>query len=193
LARRGVRRRFGIATVLFLCTALAQAGEEPSQIPFFAGSDGSRAWVEVSHSGNRAKAVPYLEIPGETVRKVATVGEAGNGLLAPPPVGEEKERKGRIDVGDFLERHKSLVVREGPEGVSLGNAFDLVGNIRDAKRKGQGNRERLEAIVSTVKRGSAGGEPDPGMAESGERSVASVSGESGLPSADRVRSRLENR
>jgi len=193
LARRGVRRRFGIATVLFLCTALAQAGEEPSQIPLFAGSDGSRAWVEVSHSGNRAKAVPYLEIPGETVRKVATVGEAGNGLLAPPPVGEEKERKGRIDVGDFLERHKSLVVREGPEGVSLGNAFDLVGNIRDAMKKGQGNREKLEAIVSTVKRGSAGGEPDPGMAESGERSVASVSGESGLPSADRVRSRLENR
>jgi hypothetical protein len=193
LARRGVRRRFGIATVLFLCTALAQAGEEPSQIPLFAGSDGSRAWVEVSHSGNRAKAVPTLEIPGETVRQVATVGEAGNGLLAPPPLGEEKERKGRIDVGDFLKRHKSLVVREGPEGVSLGNAFDLVGNIRDARKKGRGNREKLEAIVGTVKRGSAGGEPVPGMAESGERSVASVSGKSGLPSADRVRSRLENR
>jgi hypothetical protein len=149
--------------------------------------------VEVSHSGNRAKAVPYIEIPGETVRQVATVGEAGNGLLAPPPVGEEKERKGRIDVGDFLERHKSLVVREGPEGVSLGNAFDLVGNIRDAMKKGRGNREKLEAIVSTVKRGPAGGEPVPGMAEPGERSVASVSGESGLPSAGRVRSRLENR
>ena len=124
----------GILTALCLCASLGQAEEKSSLIPIVSGSDGSRVWVEVSYTGNRAKAVPIMEIPEKTIRQMATAGETGTRLLAPPTVDDGISRPEGADVGKFLERHKSLLVREGPEGVSLGNAFDLVGNIREAAR-----------------------------------------------------------
>lgn len=132
---------FLIAAILVLPAALAQAGDGPTLIPIYSGSDGSRACIEVSHSGKRAKAVPVLEIPGKTVRQLSTADEMGSGLLAPPAGVEGKESKGQADVGNSLKRYQSLLVREGPEGVSLGNGFDLVGDIQNALEKRRRSRE----------------------------------------------------
>lgn len=121
-----VLRMVRIATILCLSATLAPAEDNPAPIPIFSGDDGSRAWVEVSRSGNRTKAVPVLEISGKTVRKMTAGDDTGRGLLTPPAKDGGKAVKKRADIGNIVERHKSLVIREGPEGVSLGNAFDLL-------------------------------------------------------------------
>ena len=145
----------GILTALCLCASLAQAEEKSSLLPILSGSDGSKVWVEVSYSGNMAKAAPVMEIPGKTIRQMATAGETGTRLLPPSAVDDGVSRPEGTDIGKWIERHKSLAVREGPEGVSLGNAFDLVGNLREAIRNKRGSREKLEAIANTLKRESA--------------------------------------
>ncbi|HJX74540.1 MAG TPA: hypothetical protein VJ307_10345 [Candidatus Deferrimicrobiaceae bacterium] len=191
MSRRRTHRMLGILTALCLCVSLAQAEEKSSLLPIVSGSDGSRVWVEVSYTGNRAKAVPIMEIPEKTIRQMATVGETGTRLLAPPAVDDGISRPEGTDVGKFLERHKSLAVREGPEGVSLGNAFDLVGNIREAVRNNRGNREKLEAIADTLKRASAAREPLAGTSGPGIRSAINLAAESGISPTGRVRPRIE--
>ncbi len=127
----GVRSALGmgcIAAVLSLSFALAQAGETTSRVPIFSSSDGSRGWVEISGSGNRETAVPMIEVSGKTARQAATAGETGKELLGPRGENEEK----RPDIGEFLKQHKSLVIEESAEGVSLGNALDLLGEIQEA-------------------------------------------------------------
>ena len=57
----------------------------------------------------------------------------------------------RSDIGDIVKRHKSLVIREDPEGVSLGNALDLVGGIREALEKGRRKEEKLQGISRVLK------------------------------------------
>ena len=136
------------AAMLVLPAALSQADDGPTLIPIFSGNDGSKVRIEVSHSGERAKAVPVLEIPGKTVRQLSTADEIGSGLLAPPAEVEGKESKEQVDVGNFLKRHQSLLVREDPEGVSLGNGFDLMGDIQDALEK----RKRSRKASSTTGR-----------------------------------------
>ncbi len=120
-------------------------------VPIFSGDDGNRAWVEVSRSGNRMKAVPVLEISGKTVRKMTAGDDTGRGLLTPPARDGGRAVKMRADIGDIAERHKSLVIREGPEGVSLGNAFDLVGEIREALKTGRRKEEKLQGIFRALK------------------------------------------
>ena len=191
MSRRRTHRTLGILTVLCLCTSLAQAEEKSSLFPIVSGSDGSRVWVEVSYTGNRAKAVPVMEIPGTTTNLLATAGETGTRLLAPPAVDDGISRPEGTDVGKFLERHKSLVVREGPEGVSLGNAFDLVGNIREATRNKGGNREKLEAIAAVLEHASPAKEPLVGMSGPGIRSAINLPAEPGNSPTGRVHPRIE--
>ena len=181
----------GILTALCLCASLAQAEEKSSLHPIVSGSDGSRVWVEVSYTGNRAKAVPVMEIPEKTIRQVACAGETGTRLLESPAADDGISRPEGADVGKFLERHKSLLVREGPEGVSLGNAFDLMGSIREAARNHRGNREKLEAIADTLKRASAAKEPIAGTSGPGIRSAINLASESGISSTGRSRPRIE--
>ena len=157
-----------IAAILVLPAALAQADDRPTLIPVFSDSDGNRVCIEVSHSEKRAKAVPVLEIPGETVRRLSTADEMGSGLLAPPAGVKGKESKGQVDLGKFLTRHQSLLVREGPEGVSLGNGFDLLGDIQDALEKRRRTREKPEGFVSTRKSATGDREPVSGLAEPAE-------------------------
>lgn len=157
-----------VAAILALPAALALAGDRPTLIPIFSGNDGSRVCIEISQSGERAKAVPILEIPGETVRRMSTADETGPGLLAPPAGVKGEEGKGQVDVGKFLTRHQSLLVREGPEGVSLGNGFDLLGDIQEALRKRRRAREKPEGFVSTRKNATGDREPVSGLAEPAE-------------------------
>jgi hypothetical protein len=171
----------GIATILCLSATLAQAEDRPASIPIFSGDDGSRAWVEVSRSGNRAKAVPFLEIPGKTVRKM-TEGDTGNGLLTPPAKDGGKAVKMRTDIKDIVERHKSLVIREGPEGVSLGNAFDLMGEIQEALKKGRGNKEKLEGVFRALKHVPRETTPVAGSADAAARPVTNFPEDSSLSS-----------
>ena len=124
-----------ITAILVLPAALAQADDRPTLIPIFSDGDGNRACIEVSRSGEREIAVPVLEVPGKTVRQLSTADETGSGLPASPAGGEGEGGKGQVDVGKFLARHQSLLVREGPEGVSLGNGFDLLGEIQNALEK----------------------------------------------------------
>lgn len=193
MSRRKTYRTLGMLTAVCLCATLARAEEKSSLFPIVSGSDGSRVFVEVSYSGNRAKAAPIMEIPEKTTLHLATVGETGTRLLAPPPVKDGVSRPGGTDVGKFLERHKSLMVREGPEGVSLGNAFDLVGNIREAMKNKRGNREKLEETADTLKRASAAREPLAGTGGPGIRPHVHLAAESGISPTglDRVRPRLE--
>jgi hypothetical protein len=181
----------GMATALCLCAFLAQAGEKSSILPIVSGSDGSRIWVEVSYTGNRAKAVPIIEIPQKTIRQAATVEETGTRLFALPAADGGNPPPEGTSVGKFLERQKSLAVREGPEGVSLGNAFDLVGDIQEAIRDKRGGGEKLEAIASTLKRASAGREPLAGAVGPETRSAIPLSAEAGTSPTSRVRSRIE--
>jgi len=181
----------GILTVLCLCSSLAQAEEKSSRLPIVSGSDGSRVWVEVSYTGNRAKATPIMEIPEKTIRQMATVGDTGTRLLAPSAVNDGISHPEGTNVGKILERHKSLVVREGPEGVSLGNAFDLVGNIREAVRNNRGSREKLEAIADTLKRASAAKEPLAGRSGPGIQSAINLAAESGISPNGRVHPHIE--
>jgi hypothetical protein len=152
-----------IAAILVLPAALAQADDGPTLIPIFSGNDGSKVRIEVSHSGERAKAVPVLEIPGKTVRQLSTADEIGSGLLAPPAEVEGKESKEQVDVGNFLKRHQSLLVREDPEGVSLGNGFDLMGDIQDALEKRRKTREKPGGFVSTQTSATGDKEPVSGL------------------------------
>jgi hypothetical protein len=177
----------GILTAVCLCASLVQAEEKSSLFPIVSGSDGSRIFVEISYNGNRAKAAPIMEIPEKTIRHMATVGETGNRLLAPTDVKDGISLPEGTDVGKSLERYKSLVVREGPEGVSLGNAFDLVGNIQEAIKNERGNREKLEAIADTLKRASAPREPLAGTGGHGIRSPVHIAAESGISPNGRVR------
>lgn len=140
-----------VATILCLSATLAQAEDMSGHVPIFSGDDGNRAWVEVSRSGNRTKAVPVLEISGKTVRKMTAGDDTGRGLLTPPAMDGGGAVKMRADIGDIAERHKSLVIREGPEGVSLGNAFDLVGEIREALKTGRRKEEKLQGIFRALK------------------------------------------
>ncbi|MGZ8439796.1 MAG: hypothetical protein ACXWXD_03315 [Candidatus Deferrimicrobiaceae bacterium] len=191
MSKRRTHRMLGILTALCLCAALAQAEEKSSRFPIVSGSDGSRVWVEVSYTGNRAKAVPIMEIPEKTIRQMATVEETGTRLLAPSAVNDGISRPEGFNVGKFLKRHKSMAVREGPEGVSLGNAFDLVGNIREAARNNRGNQEKLEAIADTLKRASAAREPLAGTSGPGIRSAINLAAEPGISPNGRVRPRIE--
>ena len=131
-ALRAVR----IATILCLCAAFAQAEEmQRSSIPVFSGSDGSSARIEISRSGDRTTAVPVLEIPGETTRKTTEGNDAECGSTAASAGGEARAATIRTDFGAIVEQHKSLVIREGPEGVSLGNVLDLAGDIQEALKR----------------------------------------------------------
>jgi hypothetical protein len=151
LTGRPALRIARIATILCLSATLAQAEDMPGPIPIFSVDDGSRAWVEVSRSGDRAKAVPVLEISGKTARKMTAGEDTGRELLTPADGDGEGAVKMRVDGGDIVKRHRSLVVREGPEGVSLGNALDLVGEIREALKKGRRNEEKLQGISRALK------------------------------------------
>lgn len=184
---------FRIATILCFSGALAQAGDGRDSIPIFSGGDGSSARVEISHAGNRATAVPVLEISGKTVNKLSTAGEKGIVLPEPHGKGEGKEAVDGADVGDLLKRHKSLVIREGPEGVSIGNAFDLMGDIQYVLKKGRRSQEKMEAVVHILEQKIGDSEPVAPMAERGEMPVVNLSGESGPFSAGCVRPCLVNR
>ncbi len=141
---RSLRHVHLIAAIVVLPAVLAQAGDGPTLIPIYSGDDGTRACIEVSRSGKRTIAVPVLEIPGETVRRMAGNDERGAGLLTE---ADGEEDGGRVDGGKFLARHRSLIVREGPEGVSLGNGFDLLGDIQEALEKMKGKREKSEGFA----------------------------------------------
>lgn len=163
-----------IAVTLVLPVALVQAGDGPTVIPIFSGSDGSSARIEVSRSGKRAIAVPVLEISGETVRRMAGTDERGSGPLA--EVDGEEDR-GRAVNGDFLTRHRSLLVREGPEGVSLGNGFDLLGDLQEALETMKGKREKpdgLDIPRNNPVRGSPSASPLPDTASPRRRPVGTL-------------------
>jgi hypothetical protein len=162
-------------------------------VPIFSGDDGSRAWVEVSRSGNRAKAVPFVEIPGKTVRKMTAGDDTGRGLLTPPAKGGGRAVKMRADIGDIVERHKSLVIREGPEGVSLGNAFDLMGEIREALKKGRRKEEKLQGIFRALKNVPDAKKPVAGPANAAARPVTYRPEDSGFSASGSVRPGLVSR
>ncbi len=146
----GGNRIFGMAAMLCFCACLARAGEPPSVIPIHSSPDGTRAWVEVTRSGNRTKAAPFFDIPGETVQGMSAAADAGSGLIDPGKGEETGSGHGKVDIGDFLKRRKSMVFREGPEGVSLGNALDLVGEIRDALERGKTRSEQVRAVSNVL-------------------------------------------
>jgi len=141
-------------------------------VPIYSSDDGSRAWVEVSRSGNRAKAVPVLEISGKTVRKMSADGDTGRGSLTPPAKDGKRAVKMRADIGDIAERHKSLLIREGPDGVSLGNAFDLMGEIREALKKGRRKEEKVQGVFRALKNVPGTKKPGAGSAGTAARPVS---------------------
>ena len=161
----------GVATILSLSFSPALSGETPVRVPVFTSGDGSRGWVEISESGGRDKAVPMIEISGETARRAANAGETGQGMLAPRGGNGEKEPGKRQDVGEFLNRNRSLVFQESAEGVSLGNALDLLGKIQGAVSRKRGVRSNR-------------GNPRGVAARSGETSAPETPGPSGLSPAD---------
>jgi len=169
-----------IATILCLSATLAQAEDLSGPVPIFSGDDGSRAWVEVSRSGNRAKAVPVIEISGKTVRKMTAGDDTGRGLLTPPAKDGKRAVKMRADFGDIVERHKSLVIREGPDGVSLGNAFDLMGEIREALKKGHRKEEKVQGVFRALKHVPGTKNPGAGSAGTAARPVTSLPEDSGF-------------
>lgn len=187
-------RMVRIATILCLVATLGQAEDRPAPIPIFSGDDGSRAWVEVSRSGNRTKVVPFLEISGKTVRKM-TAGDdddTGRGLLTPPAKDEGKAVKMRTDIGEIVKRHRSLLIREGPEGVSLGNALDLMGEIQEALNTGRGTQEKRGDIFRALMRLPGEKEPVAGSADAAARPVTNLPEDSGLSSSS-VRPSLVSR
>jgi len=151
LGRRSVLAKAGVATVLCLSLAPAFAEETPVRVPIFSSGDGSRGWVEISESGGRDKAVPRIEVSGKTARRSATAGETAKGLLAPRGEKEEKDEEKRADVGEFLKQHRSLVIEESAEGVSLYNALDLLGEVREAvSRDREANPDRRNPVSDTA-------------------------------------------
>ena len=190
---RPALRMVRIATILCLSATLAPAEDRPAPIPIFSGDDGSRAWVEFSRCGNRTKAVPVLEISGKTVRKMTAGDDTGQGLLTLPAKDGGGAVKMRADIRDIVERHKSLVIREGPEGVSLGNAFDLMGEIQEALEKGRGDEEKLEGIFRALKHVTGEKKAVAGSADTTDRPVTTFSEDSGLSSSGSVRPGLVSR
>ncbi len=178
---RQAYRTVGIATVLFLHTSIVQAGDTPASLPVFTGHDGSKAWVEITHSGNRTKAVPVIAIPRDSVRRMETSLETGSGLATPSAEGEGKAGEEKVDIGNLLKQQTSRMVREGPEGVSLGGAFDLVGDIQDALEKGTSNKEKQDAVVRALKHVPMEGEPGAENANHGERPARNFSGKQPTP------------
>ncbi len=182
-----------IATILCLSATLAQAEDMPAPVPIFSGDDGSRAWVEFSRSGNRTKAVPILEISGKTVRKMTAGDDTGRRFFTSPEKDGGGAVKMRADIKDIVKRHKSLVIREGPEGVSLGNAFDLMGEIQEALKKGRGKQEKMEGIFRALKQVTGEKSLVAGSADTTERPVTTLSDDSGLSSSGSVRPSLVSR
>jgi hypothetical protein len=193
LTGRPAIRIFRIAAILCLSATLAQAEEMSGPVPIFSGDDGSRAWVEVSRSGNRAKAVPVLEISGKTVRKMTADDDTGPELLTPPARDGKRAVKVRGDIGDIVERHKSLVIREGPDGVSLGNAFDLMGEIREALKKGRRKEEKVQGVFRALKHVPGTKKPAAATAEAADGPVTSRTGDSGFSASGSVRPGLVSR
>lgn len=144
-------RTAGIAVVLCLSASLARAEEKHVEIPLYSSPDGTRARIEVSQTGNRLKAVPSLEIPRETARGISAATDAGNGLLPPADGERARSGRGRVEIEDVLERYKSLVIREGPEGVSLGNALGLAGEIREAVEGGKSRSGKIRAVTDVLR------------------------------------------
>jgi len=161
-------------------------------VPIFSGDDG-RAWVEISRSGNRAKAVPFLEISGKTVRNMTSGDDTESGLLTPPAKDGKRAVKMRADIGDIVKRHKSLVIRESPDGVSLGNAFDLMGEIQEALKNGRGKEEKVQGVFRALRQVPDTKKPVAGLAGTAAGSVPSCPAESGLSASDGVRPGLVSR
>jgi hypothetical protein len=172
LTGRPALRIIRIATILCLSATLAQAEDLSGPVPIFSGDDGSRAWVEVSRSGNRAKAVPVLEISGKTVRKMSAGRDTGRGSPTPPAKDGKRAVNMRADIGDIAERHKSLLIREGPDGISLGNAFDLMGEIREALKKGRRKEEKVQGVFRALKNVPGTKKPGAGSAGTAARPVS---------------------
>lgn len=146
--------------------------------------------MEVSRSGNRSTAVPFLAVSEEIVRKADTVGKTGNRLLeaSAGERGKKVEKRARIE--DILKQHRSLVVRHGPEGLSFGGAFTLVGDVRDGVKEGRNSREKLEAVVEAVKDAQARQASIQETADAEKRSDPGFSGTSSLSQTDQARSHL---
>lgn len=145
---RSSSRALLFAVILVLPAALAPADDGTALLPLFSGSDGSSVHVEISRTGKRSKAVPVLEIPDDTVRQVSGTGGTGSGLPDHLSAGADGEEGKERATAGFGTRLRSLLVREGPEGVSLGNAFDLAGDIQEAVRKMR-NRETPESFANS--------------------------------------------
>ena len=181
-----------IAAILCLSATLAQAEEMSGPVPIFSGDDG-RAWVEISRSGNRAKAVPFLEISGKTIRNMTAGDGTEPGLLTPPAKDGKKAVKVRADFGDIVKRHKSLVIREGPDGVSLGNAFDLMGEIQEALKNGRGKEEKVQGVFRALKHVPDTKKPVTGSAGTAAGPIPSHPEESGFSASGGVRPGLVSR
>lgn len=166
---------------LCLRTAMTQAGDTQAHLPSYTGQDGSKAWVEVTHSGNRTKAVPVLAIPRESIERIKTSSGIGEGSAAALAEGEEKAGEERVDIGNLLKQQTSRMVREGPEGVSFGGAFDLVGDIQEAWEEGTSIREKRDAVVRALKHVPMEGEPIAEGADQGDRPARNLSGKSAVP------------
>lgn len=176
-----------VVTALCLCSALAIAEEQPDHIPILSTSDGSRIWVEVTHSGNRSTAVPFFAVSEEIVRKAETAGKTGNRLLEAPAEDGGKKVKRRARIEDILKQHRSLVVRHGPEGLSFGGGFALIGDVRDGVKEGRNSREKLEAVVEAVKDAQARQASIQETAEAEKRSDPGSSGTSRLSQTGQAR------
>jgi hypothetical protein len=181
LTVRSLRHMVLIAAILVLPAVLAQAGDRPTLIPIFSGNDGSRACVEVSHFGIRAKAVPVLAIPRDSARRLETSRETGGELAKPSAEGEGKAGEERVDIGNLLKRQTSRMVRKGPEGVSFGGAFDLVGDIRDAWEKGTSSKEKRDAVVRVLNHVPMEGEPVSADGDHGDRPAGNLIGKPAFP------------
>ena len=181
-----------IATILCLSATLAQAEEMSGPVPIFSGDDG-RAWVEISRSGNRAKAAPFLEISGKTIRNMTAGDGTEPGLLTPPAKDGKKAMKVRTDFGDIVKQHKSLVIREGPDGVSLGNAFDLMGEIQEALKNGRGKEEKVQGVFRALKHVPDTKKPVTGSAGTAAGPIPSHPEESGFSASGGVRPGLVSR
>lgn len=168
---KGIIARTALRAAVILCipAAIARAGD--GTIPVLSASDGSRAWVEISGSGNRKTARPALAVPGETVRRMTPADGNGRAQVVPPRGGKAGEGNDPRNVEDLLRRHKSRLVRETPDGISLGGALGLAGEVREALRKGKDDEEKLDAVVrilnDTVERDSLSEDHEP------EESIAS--------------------
>jgi hypothetical protein len=182
LRGRGAYGAVGIATALFLLTSIVQAGDIPAApIPVFTGNDGSKGWVEITHSGNRTNAVPVLAIPRKSIRRIKISGEAVGGSAAAIAEGDDNAGDEKADIGNLLKQQTSRMVREGPEGVSFGGAFNLVGDIRDAWEKGTSSKEKRDAVVRVLKHVPVEGEPVAANGDHGGRTAGPPPGNPAFP------------